>query len=76
MEEMFTEDELNFVKYQERKLQTIIKMVGPVGDETYKRLKKHMGNEYLNSVLALCNEVLAFCLAFLMSGDDDEDENE
>lgn len=75
MEEMFSEEELKFLKYQERKMQTIMKLVVPVGDSTYDKLEKDMDNEYLRSVLELCNEVMAFVMGFLI-GDEDEDENE
>ena len=73
MEEMFTEDELKFFKYQQRKMQLIMKLVVPVGDSTYDKLEKDMDNEYLRSVLELCNAVMAFCIGFLVG---DEDENE
>lgn len=75
MEEMFSEDELKFLKYQERKMQAIMKLLVPVGDETFDKLDHDPGNEYLKSVMALCNEILAFVMGFLID-DEDEDENE
>ena len=73
MEEMFTEDELKFFKSQDRKMQKIMKLVIPIGNSTYDKLKNDMTNEYLANVLELCNEVMAFCIGFLV-GDEDEDE--
>ena len=75
MDKMFSEDELKFLKDQERKMQLIMKLVVPVGDSTYDKLRNDMGNEYLQSVLELCNAVMAFCTGFLIDGVEDE-ENE
>lgn len=75
MKEMFSEEELKFFEYQERKIKAIMELVVPLGDETFDKLDHDPGNEYLKSVLALCNEVLAFVMGFLI-GDEDEDENE
>lgn len=76
MEEMFSEEELKFLKYQERKMQAIMKLVVPVGNATYDKLQNDTDNEYLKNVLELCNVCLAFCMRFLIDEVEDEDENE